>query len=64
MNKQQEYEKFLTKLSRTIYDIKGDFNDLSAENQHRFTEEVNAILKGYGHVITVEDLMRKRFWRG
>lgn len=61
MNSQQEYEQFLAKFLKTIRDIKKDFNDLSSGNQQRFAQEANAVLKGYGYAITVEDLMQKCF---
>ena len=59
MNSQQEYEQFLVKFSKIIRGIKDDFNHLSPENQQRFAKDANAVLRGYGYVITVEDLMQK-----
>ena len=65
MNSQQEYELFMAKLSKTIRDIKDDFNRLTPENRQRFAYEANAFLKGYGYAITVEDLRQKYFgWEG
>ena len=58
MNSQQEYEQFLVKFLKTVQDTKDDFNHLSPENQQRFAKEVNAVLRGYGYAITVEDLMQ------
>lgn len=61
MNPQQEYEKFLAKFSKTVYDLKNDFNNLSPENQQRIAQEANAILREYGRAITFEDLMQT-YW--
>lgn len=61
MNSQQEYEIFMAKLMKAKQDIIDDFNHLSPENQRRFAYEVNALLRGYGYTITLEDLMRRWF---
>lgn len=58
MNSQQEYEKFLAKFSKTVHELKNDFNNLSHENQQRITQEANAVLREYGRAITFEDLMQ------
>ena len=62
MNSQQEYEQFLAKLSKAIYDIKNDFNHLSPENQQRVETEVNAFLKQFSHAVTLRDIMSQKRW--
>ena len=62
MNSQQEYEQFMAKFAQSLKDIKDGFNSLSLENQQRFANEANTLLKSYGYAITVEDLMRYNWW--
>ncbi len=62
MNPQQEYDIFMVKFAKSLKDIKDSFNSLSFENQQRFANEANTLLRSYGYAITVEDLMRYNWW--
>jgi len=63
MNSQQEYEMFMAKLGKAIYELQDDFNKLSYENKQRFALRINEFMKGYSRAITVDDLMRNGWWR-
>ena len=62
MNAQQEYDIFMVKFAKSLGDIKNEFNRLSFDNQQRFVNEANTLLRSYGYAITVEDLMRNNWW--
>ena len=59
MNSQKEYDEFIAKALKAGQDIRNDFDNLSEENKLRFRQQANAVLKGYGYAITIEELMQR-----
>lgn len=59
MDSQQEYAQFLAKFLKAAQDIRDGLSHLSPENQQRFREECNAVLKANGYTIIVSDLVQE-----
>lgn len=61
MTSQQEYERFVAKLSKTAFDLKAEFEKLSVENQKRFAENMNVLLESYGFSAALKYLQQNDF---
>ena len=61
MTSQQEYEKFVAKLSKTAFDLNAEFEKLSVENQKHFAENMNVLLESYGFSAALKYLQQNDF---
>ena len=61
MTSQQEYEKFVAKLSKTAFDLNTEFERFSVKNQKRFAENMNVLLESYGFSTALKYLQQNNF---